>query len=449
MQRLFISTVLIVFLVLSVVVSAFAQSQGLSIIRDQETEDALYSYTRPMFVAGSLSPDTLQIYLVKDSSINAFTTKGSIIFVNTGLITSADSVGEVIGVLAHETGHIAGGHLARLYDNMKIAQRNALISTILGGVAGIATGRPDVGMAVMMGGEHASMMGHLAYRQGEENAADAIATKILDRTKYSSKGFLKMMGRLAKQEKIALSQDYYSYLRTHPLSEERVKFLTNRVMTERYKDDSAHPEAEQSFQRIKAKLVAFLIEPYRTLLLYDKAKSSLAARYARAIAYYRMGDLDKALALMDELIKENPADPYFYELKGQMLFEHGRVAEALAPYEKAVSLAPKATLIATSYAGVLIETGKTDAAKKAVKLLEKVLLTERDEPDVWRLLASAANLTGDEALTAFAMAEYNFLIGNIEGAKVQIKRAEQLIPKKSAKYLALMDLKAELESLGD
>jgi len=400
-----------------------------------------------MFIAGSLNPDTLQIYLVKDSSINAFTTKGSIIFINTGLITSADSVGEVIGVLAHETGHIVGGHLARLYDNMKIAQRNALISTILGGVAGIATGRPDVGMAVMMGGEQASMMSHLAYRQGEENAADAIATKILDRTKYSSLGFLRMMQRLVKQEKIALSQDYYSYLRTHPLSEERVKFLTNHALTDKYKDDSAHPEAEQRFQRIKAKLIAFLIEPYRTLLLYDKADKSIAARYARAIAYYRMGDLDRALTLMDALIKENPTDAYFYELKGQMLFEHGRVAEALSPYEKAVSLAPKANLIGISYAGVLIETGKAENAKKAIKILEKVLLTENDEPDVWRLLASAANITGDEALKAFAMAEYNFLIGNIEGAKVQIKRAEQLIPKKSSKYLILMDLKTELESL--
>ena len=449
MQRLLILTVLIIFVVSSFVVSAFAQSQGLSVIRDQETEDAIYSYTRPMFIAGSLNPDTLQIYLVKDSSINAFTTKGSIIFINTGLITSADSVGEVIGVLAHETGHVAGGHLARLYDNMKIAQRNALISTILGGVAGIATGRPDVGMAVMMGGEQASMMSHLAYRQGEENAADFIATKILDRTKYSSRGFLKMMQRLVNQEKISLSQDYYSYLRTHPLSEERVEFLTNYALTEKYKDDSAHPEAERRFQRIKAKLIAFLIEPYRTLLLYDKADKNVAARYARAIAYYRMSDLDKALTLMNELIKENPTDPYFYELKGQMLFEHGRVAEALAPYETAVALAPKANLIIASYAGVLIETGKKENAKKAIKILEKVLLTEKDEPDVWRLLASAANITNDEALTAFAMAEYNFLIGNMEGAKVQIKRAEQLIPKKSAKYLALMDLKAELENLED
>ena len=425
---------------------AAAQSQNMNLIRDQETEDTLRSYVIPMFEVAGLNPDTLKLHLLADNNINAFAVKGSNIFINTGLIMNSPRVGMTLGVLAHETGHIAGGHLVRLYDNMQIAQRNSLISTVLGGVAAIATGRPDVGMAVMMGGSNAAMQGHLSYRRSEENAADEQATKILSKMGYSVKGFVDVMYILQQQEKIAMSQDYYSYLRTHPLSEERISFLENTLRKESVLTDDAHKRAELSYQRIRAKLIAFLSSSPRLVLkAYPQSDMRTASRYARAIAHFRLNELSEALKIMDELLKDNPNDAYFHELKGQMLYENGKVNEALSPYKEAVRLAPDAALIRLSLASVQIESNDKKEVAEGIKNLEKILITEKDNPSVWRLLAVAAGKTEDTALTAYAMAEYTFSMGDYKGAAKHIEKAQKLIPKDSPKYIRLEDIKQEAE----
>ncbi len=418
----------------------------MNLIRDQEIEDTLRSYVIPMFEASGLNSAALKLHLIADNNINAFAAKGSNIFINTGLIANSPRSDMVIGVLAHETGHIAGGHLVRLYDNMRIAERNSLISTVLGGVAAIATGRPDVGMAVMMGGSNAAMQGHLSYRRSEENAADEQATKILGAMDTSVKGLVDVMQILQKQEKIAMSQDYYSYISTHPLSEDRILFLENTLRNEKISPADEARDRELNYQRIRAKLIAFLASsPRSVLVMYPESDIRTASRYARAIAYFRLNELPKALSIMDDLLKENPNDAYFYELKGQMLYENGRGSEALAPYKKASELAPDAALIRLSLAAVQIESSNKEDVNEAIKNLEKILITEKDNPSVWRLLAVAAGKKEDATLTAYAMAEYNFSLGDYKGALKHIEKAEKLILKGSPKYLRLEDIKQEAE----
>lgn len=420
----------------------------MSLIRDQETEDMLRSYVISMFEKVGLNPANLKIYIVSDNSINAFAAKGSNIFIHTGLIINSPRSEMVIGVLAHETGHIVGGHLIRLYDNMKIAQRNSLISTVLGGVAAIATGRPDVGMAVMMGGSNASMQSHLSYRRSEENAADEQATKILSQMGYSVKGLLDVMHILEQQEKISMSQDYYSYLSTHPLSEDRISFLENTLSKEKGFGTYVHKDSELLYKRVRAKLIAFLSSSPRSIFnIYPLSDMSVASRYAHSIAYFRLNNLSEALNIIDGLIKDQPKDAYFYELKGQMLYESGRGEEALFPYKRAVELAPDASLIRLSLASVQIESNNKEEVKEGIKNIEKIIVNEKDNPTLWRLLAVGSGKIEDKALTLYSMSEYNFSLGNYKEAINYINKAQELILKGSPKYLRLEDIKQEAERL--
>lgn len=433
----------IVFIVLSVFSYPVA-AQELSLIRDAETEAVLKSYVKPMFNLCGIPSDTLQIVLVKDNSINAFATTRFTIFVNTGLITSSNNVDEVIGVLAHETGHISGGHLVRLASNMKILSAGSLISTVLGTAAAIVTGRPDVGAAVMMGGTNAAMQSYLSYRQGEENAADETAAKILKNTGYSAEGFLKVMNRLIAQEKIALSQDASSYLRTHPVTQDRAEFLNNVIKTQGSSFPS-HTAQEESFEMIKAKLIGFLYPPFKVQMIYPAYDKSSAARYARAISDFRNGRLNEALSGIDALIKEKPNNPYLYELKGQFLFENGRISDSIPLYEKSVKLAKDEPLIRLALAYAYVEADSSLYNKKAIKNLEQILQKERSNSAAWRLLAIAAGREEDAGLTYYAMAEYNYALGNYADASFYAKKAKIELKPNTPRYIRLTDLMVDVE----
>ena len=334
---------------------AAAQSGKISLIRDAETENIIRAYATPLFQAAGLNPDDVRIHLVNDRSLNAFVAGGQRLFINTGLILQSQHSGQLIGVIAHEVGHISGGHLSKMEDELRRASAQQILAMIIGGAAAIGTGRGDAGAAVMMGGAGTALRGFLAFTRTQESAADAAALQFLDQTRQSAQGLLEFIQFLEKQDpRSADRQD--PYLRTHPLSRERVEVLRQHVAASPH---SAVPPAaafELVHKRMKAKLFAFLNPLGHTLRQYPERDQSLVARYARAVAYYRVPQLDKALELIDVLIREHPDDPYFYELRGQMLFENGRVADAVGPYEKAVRLLPDSGLLKGDLARVQIET---------------------------------------------------------------------------------------------
>lgn len=425
------------------------RAQGLSLIRDEEIERGIASYLIPLFDKAGLDSQNMSLHLVKDDSINAFAAQGLHVFIHTGLLLKADNAQEVIAVLAHETGHIAGGHIARLYENIRIAQRNMLISMILGSVAAAASGRGDVAVAAAMGGM-SSAQGLLAgYRRTEENAADQVAIDLLIKTNHDFSGFESIMRKLERQESY-LIDDAAILWRTHPMVKERLNFILNQQkesLQSRMKPDYKKIASENTlFERLQAKLHAFIYSPKRTLERYPESNKSLPARYARSIVAYQQGNFESALTQVDALIKEYPKDPYFYELKGQILFETGRAAEAVGPYQKAVELLPDSVLLRIGLAQAQIEKDSDESLQNALETLAAFARSDAEIPLIWRLQAIVYGRTGQRPMASYALAEYNYLIGDAKQAEFFAKQAVEQLPEGMPAQLRAEDILKNIKS---
>jgi len=437
-----VSFVVAVLLVLALLAPNRTEAQRLDFIRDAEIENSIRAYSTPLFQAAGLSPSAIEIYLVKDKSLNAFVSGGQNIFIHTGLLLAAEDPLEVIGVIAHETGHISGGHLAGRTDALEAAQTQALIATILGLGAAVATGQGELATAGASTGQDFALKGLFRYTRSQESSADQAAVTYLTATHQSPKGMLHFMDRIAGQE-VLLSSSQDPYLRTHPLTQDRISFMEDQTAKSPYKDDPAEPAFVAMHDRIRAKLIGFL-EPLQTVLrTYPETDNSLPARYARAIAYYQVPDLQKALPLVDGLIAEHPDDPYFHELKGQMFFENGRIAEALPELEKAVELIPTAAPIRRLLAQVQIELNAPDMDEEALENLQQLLRQEPNNSFAWRLVAIAHGRLGNEDMTTLALAESAFARGAYQEARDRAQRALKLFKAGTPASLRAQDLEFE------
>lgn len=423
----------LIILLLSLFISAPLYAENISIIRDSEVENTLTGYAQQIFNVAGLNPDNAKVIIVNDDSINAFVAGGQTIFVHSGLITNAKSIDEVMFVLSHETGHIIGGHVVRGTEQMKSAQTTALISTVLGGLLAVAGGRADAGLAVMMGVNSSVMGSFMTYRQSEESAADRTAVDIMKKTGYSMQGFTDTMKELNRQER--LSSVYKSgYLQTHPLTRERMRNI------ERFTKNAPAIQQDEQFDLMRAKLIGFLSKPEKTRHLFQG--NSLADKYARVIMTYKDNKISESLKQLDELILLRPKNAYFYELKGQFLFETGKLKDAVTAYEQAVQLDPNSTLIRLALGQVLSESDHPSDLKKAIKHLSHVTALDKTIPGAWRLLATAYGKTGNMPMADYAMAEFYILIGDKAQAQKLAKRAIDKISSKTTAYQHLQDILA-------
>lgn len=420
---------------------ANAQQTGRrSFIRDAEVENTIRAYASPLFQAAGLDPDGVRIHLLVDPTLNAFVANGQNMFFHTGLLVRSETPSQLIGVIAHETGHIAGGHLVRIQDAVGNASSEALMGLLLGAALGAATGRGDVAGAVMMGSQEVATRNLMSFSRTQEASADAAGLSYLDATGQSAKGLLEFFEILGDQE-LLVSARQDPYVRTHPLTRDRVANVRDFVAHSRFSNAPARPEFVEMHRRMRAKLFAFLESPVRTYQRYKESDNSIESRYARAIAAYRKPDMDTALPLIDGLIAERPKDPYFWELKGQMLFENGRGAEALEPYRKSVALLPGNTLLETELAQVEVEQEDASLLNDAKTHLNKALQSEPDNHSAWRLLAIAHGRLGDEGMAAYAMAEQTLLEGKLSDAAYHAGKAERLLPRSGPIWLRIQDIK--------
>ena len=410
-----------------------ARGQGLSLVRDEEIERGLLFYVRPLFEKAGLNPDLAEVHLVRDDSVNAFAAKGLHLFVHTGLIEKADDGQEIVAVLAHETGHIAGGHIVRLYENMRIARRNMLVSMVLGAAAAVASGRGDAAMGVMLGSVSSAQGLFAGYRRTEENAADQTAVTLLKATGHDLSGFENIMKRLQKLESLQANDPAASQWASHPAVRERLKL----IVSDRIKaSDPVRIRRENAiFDRMKAKLNGFLASPARIRALYPEKDASVPARYARAVLSYRQGRFDEADAALKKLCDEEPDNPYFFEMKGQFLFERGK--DAVSEYRKAVSLLPDSSLLRIGLAQALSGADSFDAAVETLTVLTPV---SNEDPIVWRLRAQAYAKTGRQGDADYALAEYNLLTGDVKQAVFFAKKALSRLPDSSAAALRAQDV---------
>ncbi len=421
-----------------------AAAGQLQLIRDAEIENTIRTYATPLFQAAGLSPQGIRLYLVQDRTLNAFVAGGLNLFINTGLLIETEDPGEVIGVIAHETGHIAGGHLARSGAALEQTQAALIATYLLSLGAALATGESGIGVAVLSGGQDIALRGLLQYTRTQENSADQAAVSLLRATQQSPRGLMEFMEKLSGQE-VLLTRNQDPYLRTHPLTQDRIDFLHQALRESPYASKAPDPELVRMHNRMRAKLIGFLNPLNQVLRTYPTSDASLPARYARAIAYYRVPDINKALAEIDALLLEKPNDPYFRELKGQMLLEHGRVAESVPEYQAAAQVLPGSAQIrqALARAQIALDTREMDQAA-----LENLGITLAEEPNnaaAWRLAAIAHGRLGDQAMTALALAEAALARGNYAEARDRAEHAAGALPENTAPWLRAQDVKNEAE----
>jgi predicted Zn-dependent protease len=410
-----------------------------SILRDAETEALFADISRPILEAAGLRPENVQIVLIQDKSINAFVAGGQIVYIHSGLLAAADNANEVQGVIAHEVGHITGGHVIRMQEGIKTATSIMLLSLILGAAA-MAAGAGEAGMGVLAAGQQAAMGKFLAFSRTQESAADAAGASFLAKSGTNGKGLISFFKKLQNQEfRYAIPQDN-AYARTHPLSGERIQALEQAVRYAPGWNVPTDPKLEARFQRVKAKLSGYVEDPTRTLVAYPESNKSVPARYARAYAWHKSAYPEKALGEADSLLGDYPNDPYFLELKGQILLESGRPAEALESLRQAVRYAPDQPLIAALLGHALISTEKPDNFEEAKTVLRAAISRDNSNPFAWYQLGIVYDREGDPGRAALATAERYNLQGEPRLALVNAEQALKTVPTGTPDWLRAQDI---------
>ena len=408
---------------------AYAQTstRGMPIIRDTEIENLLRDYATPILKAAGLAKQNVKVVVLNDRAFNAFVMDGKHIFINAGALFDAKTPNEVIGVFAHETGHLAGGHLMRMREEMARAQTATIAAMLLGigaAVAGAKAGAGgDIGAAALTAPQSIIMHSLLAYVRTQEDQADHAGVKFLNETHQSPKGMLDLFKRLAN-ESLFNSRNVDPYLQTHPMPAERVATLEKIAHASPYFDKKDSPELQLRHDMMRAKLSGFLERPETVLRRFPLSDTSLPARYARAISAYRHSGLHVALAQIDSLIQSQPNNPYFYELKGQALFEGAKPAEAVAPLRRAAALSHGAPLIDTLLAQALVATNNPRTADEAVNLLRSAIARDSDIPQAYDQMAMAYGRKGDLANADLASAQAAVSRGDIPTARQLAARAK-------------------------
>ena len=444
MRRMSVLLALVAALLLSVRPAA-AQS----ILRDAETEALLHDMATPLVTASGLDPKNVDIVLVNDSSVNAFVAGGQAVYINAGLIDAADTAEEVQGVIAHELGHVTGGH-AVMNPGGEAASRISILSLLLG-VAAAAAGGGEAAMGVLMAGQQAAMGKYLAFNRAQESSADAAGAEYLSAAGMSGRGSIAFFKKLQNLEfrygyRPSAGDEFYS---THPMTADRITRLQDVYERDPSWNKPPDPVIEARFARIKAKLMGYLAEPRETFVKYPETMTGVPARYARAYAFHKQSRLDKAMEETDALLAGAPDDPYFLELKGQILLESGKPEDALEPLRRATTLTGNQPLIATLFGHALIATENPAYHDEAARVLKASVARDRENPFAWYQLGMIYAASGDMPRARLASAEQQVMNGNYTEALISAQTAEAGLPKGSPDWLRAQDIamqaRAEIE----
>ena len=422
-------------------------SAGIPMIRDAEIEQLLRDYTAPIFRVAGLTQQNVQVVIIDDKQFNAFVMVAHRIFVNVGALMQSETPNQLIGVFAHECGHIVGGHLSKMRQELANAQTAMIVAMMLGVGAMVAGARSNnvdmgnIGAATLYAPQALAMNSLLAYQRTQEESADSAGVRFLTMSGQSAKGMYDTFKRFA-DESLYSSQGSNPYMQNHPAPEERMAALAELVKTP-YWSKKDPPELQFRHDMMRAKLYGFVERPDVVLRHYPFTDNSLPARYARAISAYRFGDNSRsALAQIDSLIQSMPNNPYFYELKGQALLEGAHPLEAIPPLRRAVELAPSPALIQILLAQALVATNDPKLSDEAIPLLHAALLKEPETGDAYTTLAMAYGRDNDLADADLASAQAAFARGDNKTARELAARAKQRFPIGSPGWVRADDIVA-------
>ena len=395
----FLALLFIVFPLLS----SAAKGTAKYFIIDAELQDHLNNLARPILIKAGLPPGVLKIFIIKDDSIGAFVTPGMKLFIHTGLIMKTKAPSQLLAVLAHEIGHIAAGHLIRRREAIEDSQNITAIGLVLGSLAAATTQSGEVAAATAFGAQNTRINSLLKFSRSQENAADQAAVNYLIATKTSPLGMLEFLKTLEKEESLVIDRRS-QYATTHPYTHDRINFVKNQI--DLYPDLSPRLDAQKRdrHDRIIAKLIGFLTKPEETFRKYPRSNTTIAAKYAQAIAFYKEANLAKAVTKLDHLITLEKQNPYFWELKGQILLEQNEKELARIAFEKAYSLSGNVMVLQQlAKVELLLNTQKSNS--NALKHLEKAIRMTPDSPTTWSNLAAAQGRNGQMALAKLSLAE--------------------------------------------
>jgi len=409
------------------------KNAGIPMIRDAEIEQLLRDYTAPIFRVAGLTQQNVQVVLIDDKAFNAFVMDAHRIFVNTGALMQAATPNQLIGVFAHECGHIVGGHLSRIRQELANAQTLAIVGMLLGVGAMVAgahsnnVGIGNVGGAAMTAPQSLAMNSILSYQRAQEESADRAGVRFLTMSGQSAKGMYDTFKHFA-EESLFTAHGANPYAQNHPMPQERMAALEELAKSSPYWNKTDPPELQFRHDMMRAKLYGFTERPETVLAHYPLKDTSLPARYARAISAYRYGDPRSALMQIDSLIEAMPNNPYFYELKGQALLDGTHPTEAIAPLRRAVELAPSPALIQVLLAQALVATNDAKLSDQAIPLLRTALIKEPENGDAYTTLAMAYGRKNDLPDADLASAQAAFARGDNKTARELAARAKQGFP---------------------
>ena len=425
-----------------------------SVLRDAETEALLNDMAAPLVEAAGLAPGNVDIVLINDPSINAFVAGGQAVYIHSGLINAADTANEVQGVIAHELGHITGGHIVRYSEGAGAATNISILSLLLGVGAALA-GAGEAGIGIMQAGQRAALGKFLAFSRVQEASADAAGAEYLSLAGISGRGSLTFFGKLQSMEfRYGISQDDdAAFTRTHPLSGDRIARLRETYVRDPAWSAPDDPDIQARFVRAKAKLYGYLAKPERVLSAYPEYDTSVPARYARAYAYHKSALIDQALEEADALLASDPDDPYFLELKGQVLLESGAPEAALPYLRKATEVSRNQPLIASMFGHALIATEDKSRFDEAERVLRAAVARDRLNPFAWYQLGVVYAARGDMPRARLASAEQQVMRRNYPAALRSARAAEAGLEPGTPDWIRAQDIalqaRAELEQIRD
>ena len=418
--------------------SASAQDAPISLIRDTEVEGILHRDADPIFRAAGIDPKAVTIYIVGNEDLNAFVAGGQNLFLFTGMIARTKTPNQLIGVIAHETGHMAGGHLIRGAEGQKQALATYLLTMGLGVLAAVA-GSPDAAAGLIYSSGYFAALTGAGFTRTQEASADQAALTYLEKAGMSGKGIVDFFDNY-RYEEVFENARRYKFFQDHPISSERISALQVRAEQQPHFGVVDTPQAQAEHEVMVAKLKAFENLPQQTLIDYPENDNSFPARYARAIAYYRDLQTDRALKLTDALIAEQPNNPYLWELKGQTLFESGRPAEAEPAHRRSVELKPDAPLLRLNLAQALVAQENPQKLQEAISELHHAVNVEPDNAFAWMLMAQAYDRQGQPGMARLASAEQEFSLGQLSDAKVFAMRARRQLARNSPEWRRATDI---------
>jgi predicted Zn-dependent protease len=420
---------------------AAAPAAAQSVLRDAETESLFADMAKPIIIAAGLSPANVRVVLLNDPSVNAFVAGGQTVYVHSGLIDKATNINEVQGVVAHEIGHIVGGHVPLMDQGARAASNMSILSLVLGAAA-MAAGAGDAGMGILMAGQQAAMGKFLSFSRSQEASADAAGARFLNTAHISGQGMLSFFKKLQDLQYRAgySNKDIDPFAQSHPMTADRIANLTQDLEKGPGWSTKVDPALQVRFLRVQAKLRGYVDDPKQTLIKYPLTDQSVYAHYARAYAYHQSGYPEQAASETEALVKAAPSDPYFLELQGQILLESGKPVDSLVPLRQATQETNYQPLIATTFGHALIATERPSDLAEAEKVLRQAVARDDENPFAWFQLGMVYERKGDEARAALATAERANLTGDTGTALMSARMAMGGLPQGSSDWIRAQDI---------